>query len=214
LIGFCGSPWTLAAYMVEGKSVPGFPAVREMMEKSPVLLHHLLDLLAKSVAAHLAAQIEAGAQVVMLFDTWGGLLETEDYFNFSLHYLKQAIRDLKEHYNTNIPVILFTKGGGRWLEEIAASGCEAIGVDWTVSLKSAREQVGLRVALQGNMNPACLLESPEAIRKEAANILQAYGRGSGHVFNLGHGITPDVPPEHVSVLVDAVHELSQAYHAA
>src|SRR5579885_1206663 len=209
LIGFCGSPWTLAAYMIEGESRSGFPRVLKMMQEEPFLLHNLLDVLAQSVSAHLNAQIEAGVQVVMLFDTWGGLLDTPNYEEFSLYYVKQITANLLRNYNNNnskIPLILFTKGGSRWLEQMATSGCDVIGVDWEVSLGEARSRVGSRVALQGNMNPGVLLESPEAVRKEVERVLSSYGQGSGHVFNLGHGITPDVPPDNVKVLVDAVHE--------
>lgn len=214
LIGFCGSPWTLAAYMVEGQSKNGFPRLLKMVQESPFLLHHLLDILAQSVSAHLNAQIEAGVQVVMLFDTWGGLLDTQNYEEFSLYYLKQIMSSLLRHHNNKkIPVILFTKGGSCWLEQIVNTGCDVVGVDWEISLQAARAKVGTNVALQGNMNPTCLLTSPENIRNEVLRVLESYGSGSGHVFNLGHGITPDVPPEHVKILVDAVHELSQATHA-
>lgn len=214
LIGFCGSPWTLAAYMVEGRSGNGFPSVMKMLEDAPFVLHHLLDVLAQSVCAHLNAQIEAGVEVVMLFDTWGGMLDTENYSEFSLSYIKQIIAGLQRNYNgREIPVILFTKSGNRWLEQMANAGCDAIGVDWEISLQAAREQIGNKVALQGNMNPAVLLESPEAIRSEVQKVLESFGHGAGHVFNLGHGITPDVPPEHVKVLVDTVHEVSKAFHS-
>jgi len=214
LIGFCGSPWTLAAYMVEGKSKNGFPEIMKMLQKSPFLLHHLLDVLADSVAAHLNAQMEAGVQVVMLFDTWGGMLNTQNYTEFSLHYIKQVMAGLVRHYNNRkVPVILFTKAGNQWLEQMADTGCDALGVDWEISLQTARERVGSKVALQGNMNPASLLESPEEIRESVRRVIESYGQGTGHVFNLGHGITPDVPPEHVKVLVDSVHEISQKLHA-
>ncbi len=213
LIGFCGSPWTLAAYMVEGQAKTGFPTLFNMMQQAPLLLHKLLDLLAQSVRAHLNAQIEAGVQVVMIFDTWGGMLGTEDYETFSLDYIKQITSGLWRNYNNKkIPVVLFTKNGSRWLEKMAKAGCDMLGVDWEITLHEARKQVGTK-ALQGNMHPLCLLNSPEAIRHEVEKVLNSYGQGSGHVFNLGHGITPDVPPEHVKVLVDAVHELSKPYHA-
>lgn len=213
LIGFCGSPWTLASYMVEGQSKTGFPLIQAMVKEQPLILHKLLDTLAKSVCAHLNAQIEAGAQVVMLFDTWGGILNTPDYEEFSLSYIKQITANLLRHYNNSkIPVILFTKGGSRWLEQMAQAGVDALGVDWQVTLKEARARVGSQVALQGNMDPALLLTTPERIRSEVAAILDSFGSGPGHVFNLGHGITPDIPPEHVSVLVDTVHEVSKAYH--
>ena len=213
LIGFCGSPWTLAAYMVEGQSQPGFPKVQKMLTENPLLLHKLLNVLAESVCAHLNAQIEAGVQVVMLFDSWGGMLTTENYEIFSLFYIKQIIAGLKRNYNkSKVPLILFTKGGHPWLEQMAGSGCEAIGVDWEISLQAARARVGNQVALQGNMHPALLLESPEVIRSEVLRVIESFGQGPGHVFNLGHGITPNVPPENVAVLVDTVHELSKTYH--
>lgn len=213
LIGFCGSPWTLASYMVEGQSKTGFPLVQKMLEEAPFLLHNLLDILAKSVCLHLNAQIEAGAQVVMIFDTWGGILKTQNYEEFSLYYIKQITAGLLRNYNNSkIPLILFTKGGNRWLEQMAASGCDVIGVDWEISLQEARERVGEKVALQGNMNPMHLLETPDAIRSEALRVVDSFGHGSGHIFNLGHGITPDINPDNVKVLVDAVHELSKTYH--
>lgn len=213
LIGFCGSPWTLTAYMVEGRSKNGFPLILQMLKEQPMQLHNVLDVVANSVIAHLNAQIEAGAQAVMLFDTWGGLLETAEYTEFSLYYSQQIMAGLHRSYNSQkVPVILFTKGGKRWLEAMSLTGCDVLGLDWEMSLRAAREQVGSRVALQGNMNPAILLETPEVIRREVAAILETYGSGSGHVFNLGHGITPDVLPENVEVLVRAVHELSKPYH--
>lgn len=213
LIGFCGSPWTVGAYMIEGQSKNGFPTILKMLEEQPLLLHNVLDLLAQSIAAHLNAQIEAGADVVMVFDTWGGMLDTPNYEEFSLYYLSQIIASLTRNYNNNmVPVILFTKGGNRWLEKIAKTGCDGIGVDWEISLQEARQRVGSQVALQGNLNPALLLETPDIIQKETARVLGSYGHGAGHIFNLGHGITPDVPPENVKVLVDAVHELSKSYH--
>jgi uroporphyrinogen decarboxylase len=213
LIGFCGSPWTLSCYVVEGKGKTGFPLIHKMREENPMLLHQLLDVMAHSVIAHLNAQIEAGVSAVMIFDTWGGMLQTRDYEEFSLHYVKQIISGLQRNYHQKrIPVILFTKGGKHWLETMAQSGCDVLGVDWEVTLQEARARAGDKVALQGNMNPASLLGDPQQIRAEAAEILASYGQGSGHIFNLGHGITPDVPPEHAGVLVDAVHELSQPYH--
>lgn len=213
LIGFCGSPWTLAAYMVEGQSKSGFPRLRKMLEEEPVHLHKLLNILAQSVAAHLTWQIRAGARAVMIFDTWGGILDTRQYLDFSLNYIKKAAENLPGNYNNyKVPLILFTRGGNRWLEQMVETDCDVLGLDWEISLEEARQRVGAKVALQGNMNPAVLLEGPEQIRSEAARILQSFGPGSGHVFNLGHGITPDVPPEHVRILVDAVHELSKPLH--
>lgn len=215
LIGFCGSPWTLASYMIEGKANKEFPAIKKMMKEDPKLLHKLLDTLAQSVSEHLNAQIKAGVQAVMLFDTWGGMLETADYQEYSLRYCQQVISNLlREHEGLAVPMILFTKGGGKWLDLMANTGCDALGVDWLVDLKVAREQVGNQVALQGNMSPDFLYRSPEEIRSEVKRILQSYGSGTGHVFNLGHGILPDVPPENVAVLVDAVHEFSRIYHPA
>jgi len=208
LIGFCGSPWTLATYMVEGRANKNFPLIQSLLQQDPALLHTLLDKLAQAVAAHLNAQIRAGVNAVMIFDTWGGILETEKYQQYSLHYIQQIINQLLP----NIPIILFTKSGGQWLNLMANTGCHVLGVDWQVNLTLARQQVGQRVALQGNLNPAVLYESPETIRQEVARILQEYGKGSGHIFNLGHGIEKDVPFEHVAVLVDSVHELSQKYH--
>lgn len=211
LIGFCGSPWTLAAYMIQGQSQPGFPLAVKMLNEAPLLLHNLLDKLAKSVCAHLNAQIEAGAEAVMLFDTWGGMLDTPDYEEFSLYYIKQITAGLIRNYNNSkIPLILFTKGGSRWLEQMADTGCDMLGVDWGVTLQEAQQRVGRKVALQGNMNPTSLLNSPDAIRQEVATIIDSFNGNTGHVFNLGHGITPDIPPEHVKVLVDAVHEYSKA----
>jgi uroporphyrinogen decarboxylase len=213
LIGFCGSPWTIACYMVEGQANKSFPHIQKMRQSEPQLLHHLLDVMAQSISLHLKAQIAAGVQVVMIFDTWGGMLDTDNYKNFSLKYIQQVISELtKIHTTQRIPVILYTKEGGKWLELIADSGCDMVGVDWHTSLNEARDRVGHKVALQGNMDPAILLKNPDVIRAETARVLQEFGPGTGHVFNLGHGITPDVPPENVAVLVDAVHNLSREYH--
>lgn len=215
LIGFCGSPWTMATYMVEGSANKSFPAIRAMMMSDPLVLHSLLDTLADAVILHLNAQINAGVQAVMLFDTWGGMLTTEHYKEFSLAYAQKIIQGIvKTSAGQDVPVIFFTKGGGGWVHLMQKTGCDVIGLDWTVDLGHVRQQVGDTVALQGNMNPAVLYESPETIRAEVARILQSYGHGSRHVFNLGHGIPQDVPPEHVAVLVDAVHELSQKYHTS
>lgn len=214
LIGFCGSPWTLAVYMIEGEAKPHFPQAQKMLNEEPRLLHNLLDILSKSVSIHLQRQVAAGAQVVMLFDTWGGLLSAINYQQFSLLYLKQAILEFKSYNNDKIPVILFSRNSGECLEDISNhSGCDVIGIDWQVSLKDARKRIGEKIGLQGNMNPAHLLTSPEQIQQEVLRVLDSFGHGSGHIFNLGHGITPDVPPEHVAVLIDAVHDLSKSYHA-
>ncbi len=210
LIGFCGSPWTVGAYMVEGKANKSFPLIHAMRKEQPKVLHSLLNVLAQSISLHLSAQIKAGVQVVMLFDTWGGLLDTASYKEFSLRYLQQIITQLKNEHD--VPIILFTKGGGKWLDIMAATGCDALGIDWLLSLSEARQQVGHKVALQGNMNPEILYRSPEEIHAAVAEILASYGQGSGHIFNLGHGIIKDMNPEHVAVLVDAVHTLSQSYH--
>jgi uroporphyrinogen decarboxylase len=214
LIGFAGSPWTLATYMVEGGTNQDFRIVKTLMYEHPHLMHQLLRVLAAAVASYLNAQIAAGVQVIIVFDTWGGVLTTPSYKEFSLAYLHHIIEALtKEHEGRRVPVILFTKGGGQWLEAIAATGCDAVGLDWTHDIGEARHRVGHRVALQGNMDPAVLFASPDRIRAQVDSILASFGRGTGHVFNLGHGITPEVNPEHVRILVDTVHELSQPYHA-
>ncbi|MEQ1531852.1 MAG: uroporphyrinogen decarboxylase, partial [Methylococcales bacterium] len=213
LIGFSGSPWTLATYMVEGGSSKSFQKVKSMLYEQPKLMHTMLDKLAQSVAAYLNAQIEAGAQAVMLFDTWGGMLTTEDYLEFSLYYAKQVRALLKTDVDgQKIPTILFTKGGGAWLEAMADSGYDALGLDWQTDIHLARQRVGDKVALQGNMDPVLLYAKPEVIVEKVKTILQKYGAGSGHVFNLGHGILPDINPEHVKAMVDAVREFSPAYH--
>ncbi len=215
LIGFSGSPWTLATYMVEGGSSKSFQKVKGMMYEQPKLMHVMLDKLAQSVAAYLNAQIEAGAQVVMLFDTWGGMLTTEDYLEFSLYYAKQVRAQLKTNVDgQQIPTILFTKGGGLWLEAMADSGYDALGLDWQTDIGLARTRVGDKVALQGNMDPVALYADPSVISEKVKTILHKYGSGSGHVFNLGHGILPDMNPDHVKAMVDAVHEHSRAYHQA
>jgi uroporphyrinogen decarboxylase len=213
LIGFSGSPWTLVTYMVEGCGTKTFGRVRGLMYGNPAAMHRLLEKVAAAVAAYLNAQIAAGAQAVMIFDTWGGILSTRHYLDFSLSYMERIVDALvREHDGRRVPVILFTKGGGHWLEAMAATGCDALGLDWTLDLAVAREQVGDRVALQGNLDPWALYAPPERIRAEVAAVLASYGHGTGHVFNLGHGITPEVDPDHVSVLVDSVHALSQPYH--
>ncbi len=209
LIGFSGSPWTLATYMVEGGSSKSFQKVKAMMFEQPQLMHQMLDKLAQSVADYLNAQIEAGAQAVMLFDTWGGVLSTEDYRDFSLRYAKQIRSLLKTNVDgQTVPTILFSKGGGLWLEMMADAGYDALGLDWQTDIAQARARVGDKVALQGNLDPITLYAKPEVIRQRVGSILEKYGQGSGHVFNLGHGILPDVNPDHVKAMVDAVHELS------
>lgn len=213
LIGFSGSPWTLATYMVEGSSSKEYAKVKGMLYDQPKLMHQLLDVLAKTIIEYLNAQIEAGAQAVMIFDTWGGVLTTHDYKEFSLAYMQQIIAGLKrENEGRKVPVIMFSKGGCQWLEAQADSGADALGIDWTIDIGRARERVGDKVALQGNMDPCVLYASPERIRQEVATILESYGKGSGHVFNLGHGIHQHVDPEHAKAFIEAVHELSKPYH--
>ena len=213
LIGFAGSPWTLATYMIEGGSSRDFARAKTLLLEHPRALHRLLALLAGATATYLSAQVRAGAQALMIFDTWGGVLTTTAYREFSLEYMRRIVRGLpRGDASQAVPVVLFTKGGGGWLEPIAASGCDAIGLDWTVDLGDARARVGAQVALQGNLDPTTLLASPARIRDEVGRILAEYGEGSGHVFNLGHGITPNVDPEHVAACVDAVHELSPQFH--
>lgn len=213
LIGFSGSPWTLATYMVEGGSSKAFTKIKQMMYAEPQTLHLLLDKLADSVISYLNAQIRAGAQAVMVFDTWGGVLTPRDYRDFSLQYMHKIVDGLiREHEGRRVPVTLFTKNGGQWLEQIAATGCDALGLDWTTDIADAKRRVGDKVALQGNMDPSMLYATPERIREEVATILAGFGHGNGHVFNLGHGIHQDVDPKHAGVFVNAVHELSARYH--
>jgi uroporphyrinogen decarboxylase len=213
LIGFAGSPFTLACYMVEGHSGSDFATVKKMLYERPDLLHLILSTNATAVTAYLNAQIEAGAQTVMIFDTWGGVLSHTAFHEFSLAYTARVIAGLKrEHEGARVPSIVFTKGGGVWLESIAAIGCDAVGLDWTVDIGAARARIGARVALQGNLDPAVLLAPPQAIQREAGAILERYGHGSGHVFNLGHGISQHTPPEHVSALIEAVRGRSGRYH--
>ncbi|HEX6549297.1 MAG TPA: uroporphyrinogen decarboxylase [Gammaproteobacteria bacterium] len=213
LIGFAGSPWTLATYMVEGRSSREFARIKTLLYQEPATLHALLAKLADAVTRYLNAQISAGAQAVMVFDTWGGTLAAAAYREFSLHYMSRIVAGLtREQDGRRVPVILFTKGGGGWLEAMAGSGCDALGIDWTQDIGEARRRVGNTVALQGNLDPAVLHASPEHIREQVATVLKDFGHGSGHVFNLGHGITQDVKPEHAAALVAAVHELSPAYH--
>ena len=214
LIGFAGSPWTIATYMIEGESSKNFSRAKGMLYGQPDMMHMLLDVLSRSVTDYLNGQIAAGVDVVMVFDTWGGILSRAAYREFSLEYMQRIVQGIRsDGRNESVPVILFTKGGGLWLEDIAGSGCDAIGVDWTVEIDAARRRTGGRVALQGNLDTAVLYSSPAAIRRQVAEILAAYGPADGHVFNLGHGIHPDIDPDKVAVLVDAVHELSRPFHA-
>ncbi|MBT4521379.1 MAG: uroporphyrinogen decarboxylase [Halieaceae bacterium] len=213
LIGFSGSPWTLASYMVEGGSSKDFRHIKTMAYDQPELMHHLLSLLADAVADYLGAQVRAGAQVLQIFDTWGGVLSAAGYEEFSLAYMQRIISQIPgEADGRPVPVIVFTKNGGQWLPAIADSGATAVGIDWTTDIGVARACIGSSVALQGNMDPSMLFASPARIRQEVATILASFGHGSGHVFNLGHGITPGVDPDNVTAFVDAVQELSVKYH--
>jgi uroporphyrinogen decarboxylase len=213
LIGFSGSPWTLATYMVEGGSSKDHRKSKAMLYENPQAMHLLLDKLADSVIAYLNGQILAGAQAVQVFDSWGGSLSDAAYQEFSLAYMRKIVNGLiREHDGRKVPVILFTKGGGLWLESMADTGADALGLDWTTNIGDARRRVGDKVALQGNMDPSVLYASPQAIRAEVSRILASYGSGNGHVFNLGHGITPEVDPAHAGAFIEAVHELSAQYH--
>jgi uroporphyrinogen decarboxylase len=213
LIGFSGSPWTLACYMVEGGGSDNFSRIKAMAYNDPAALHRILEITTQAVIAYLAAQRAAGAQALQVFDTWGGVLAPPLYREFSLRYLTRIAQELPRGEGAErTPLILFGKGNAPYLEELAASGADALGVDWLVSMAEARRRCGDKVALQGNLDPAVLYASPDAIRNEVGAVLEGYGRGSGHVFNLGHGVTPDIDPEHVKVLVDAVHALSWPYH--
>ncbi|MCK0107241.1 uroporphyrinogen decarboxylase [Marinobacter sp. S0848L] len=213
LIGFSGSPWTLATYMVEGGSSKDFRETKKLAYGQPEVMHRLLDHLADSVIDYLNGQIKAGAQAVQIFDTWGGVLSGWAYEEFSLRYMKKIVDGLiRENEGRRVPVILFTKNGGQWLESIADTGCDAVGLDWTTDIGNARARVGDRVALQGNMDPTMLYAPKKRIREEVEDILSRYGQGTGHIFNLGHGITPEVDPEHAGAFIEAVVELSGKYH--
>jgi len=213
LIGFSGSPWTLATYMVEGKGGTDFLTTKKMAYARPDLLHHILETTAQTIIQYLNAQIAAGAQAVMIFDSWGGALSHNAYIEFSLNYMQKIVAGLtKNAEGMAVPSIVFTKGGALWLEAQAEIGADALGLDWTIDIGEARKRVGDKVALQGNMDPAVLLSTPEAIEKEVACILASYGHGHGHVFNLGHGITQWTPPENAAAFISAVHSLSKPYH--
>ncbi|HEX5354290.1 MAG TPA: uroporphyrinogen decarboxylase [Rhodanobacteraceae bacterium] len=208
LIGFAGSPWTLACYMIEGEGSRDFARVKAFALDDPAAMHRLLDVNARAVADYLAAQAAAGAQALMLFDSWGGMLAPAMFLEFSQRYLAQIATLLRDDSHVrDVPLILFSKGANASLESLADTGCAALGVDWTITLDAARRRVGDRVALQGNLDPATLLASPDAIRREVRRVKDDFGQYPGHVFNLGHGITPEVDPEHVAVLVDAVHDV-------
>lgn len=214
LIGFSGSPWTLVTYMVEGGTSKSFSRAKGLLYSDPNAAHRLLTVVADSVTAYLNAQVAAGAQALMIFDTWGGVLNPALYREFSLAYMQRIVEGLvREADGRAVPIVLFTKGGGTWLEDMAATGCDGVGLDWTTDISTARQQVGDRVALQGNLDPCTLYAPAERIRAEVAKVLAGFGSRPGHVFNLGHGIHPDIDPAHVQVLVDAVHELSAPYHA-
>ncbi len=214
LIGFSGSPWTLACYMVEGAGSTDYRLVKTMLYSRPNLMHRMLEVNAAAVAQYLNAQIEAGAQAVMIFDSWGGVLADGAFQQFSLAYTRRVLEQLKrEHAGQRIPQIVFTKGGGPWLEEIAAAQPDVVGLDWTVNLGAARARIGDQVALQGNIDPNVLFAGAAQIRAEVARTLASFGAATGHIFNLGHGISQHTPPENVAVLVDAVHELSTGLRA-
>jgi len=213
LIGFSGSPYTLACYMVEGQASDDWRNVKLMLHERPALLHRVLETNTRAVAALLNAQIEAGVNVLMIFDTWGGSLSAASYREFSLEYIQRVLSQLKRNSGAaRIPVIVFTKGGAPWLERIAATGCDCVGLDWSIDLGDARRRIGADAALQGNLDPAVLLASPEVIRREVQKALESFGSGSGHVFNLGHGVPQLTPPENVAALVAAVRELSPKFH--
>ncbi len=213
LIGFSGSPWTLATYMVEGGSSKDFRTIKAMLYDRPDLMHQVLDVTTRAVIEYLNAQIAAGAQAVMIFDTWGGSLSPRTYRDFSLAYMEKIVKGItREADGRTVPVILFTKNGGQWLEDMATTGCDALGIDWTTDIGNARKRVGDRVALQGNLDPSVLYASPDTIRREVGLVLESYGKGSGHVFNLGHGIHPQVDPERAAAMVEAVHDLSRPFH--
>jgi len=214
LIGFSGSPWTLATYMVEGSGTREFRKIKGLMYEQPEQLHALLEKLAKAVSLYLQAQIAAGVDAIMVFDTWGGILTPEQYRYFSLQYAEQLLSALDRNpLGRKVPAILFTKGGGQWLEEMSLSGYDALGLDWTIDIGQARTRVGERVALQGNLDPQALFAPIPVLRDEVRRILDGFGQGTGHVFNLGHGIWPDVDPDHVAAMIQAVHEFSPRYHS-
>lgn len=213
LIGFCGSPWTVATYMVEGKGSKQFSIIKGMLYQDPKLLGALLEKVTKASCLYLQAQIEAGAQAVMVFDTWGGVLSHQAYETFSLRYMRDIVTYLKSQDATkDIPIILFTKNGGQYLEQIANTGCQGIGIDWTVDLNKARSRVGHQVALQGNLDPCVLYANKADIQQHVKQVLDAFGKGNGHIFNLGHGIYPDINPDHVQVMIETIKQYSPLLH--
>ncbi|PPI88289.1 uroporphyrinogen decarboxylase [Candidatus Pantoea edessiphila] len=213
LIGFSGSPWTLAAYMVEGGGSKVFNKIKKMMYSDPLILHKMLDRLTDNIILYLNAQIHAGVQSLIIFDTWGGILTWSAYREFSLYYLQKIIENvLRKNKKSYVPIVLFTKGGNQWLEAMANIGFDGLGIDWTINIGDARRRIGNKVAIQGNMDPSVLYSSPKRIIKEVYKILKSFGKGSGHIFNLGHGIHQDTSPENAGVFIDAVHHLSRIWH--
>jgi len=217
LIGFTGSPWTLASYMVEGRGSKEFGLIKGLMFEDPKAMHQLLQIVTDSVITYLTAQVAAGAQSLMVFDTWGGMLSTSNYQTFSLAYMQQIVTAMKQNPSTkDIPIVLFTKGGGQWLEMMADTGCDGLGLDWTVDLTQAKARVGDRVVLQGNMDPVVMNTQPQMVKQQAEQVLSAYGQhadgNKGHIFNLGHGIQPHAKPENMQTLVDTVQQHSASFH--
>lgn len=214
LIGFSGSPFTLACYMVDGQGGGEFPETKRMLYQRPGLLHRILEINTRAVTEYLNAQIAAGAQAVMIFDSWGGILSTPAYHAFSLQYMERIVSELTRNAGSErVPNIVFTKGGGNWLETIASIGCDAVGLDWTVDLGEARRRVGDRVALQGNLDPSALFGTPERVVSETLDVLKSFGHGPGHVFNLGHGLQPSTPPDHVGLCARTVRTDSTGFHS-
>lgn len=218
LIGFTGSPWTLASYMVEGSGSKDFRRIKGLMFESPEATHQLLQTVTDSVIAYLKAQVAAGVQSLMVFDTWGGMLSTANYQAFSLAYMTQIVTAMKtDELTKEIPIVLFTKGGGQWLEMMADTGCDGLGLDWTVDIAQAKQRVGDRVILQGNMDPVIMNTGPAQVEEHALQVLASYGHHQpsdrGHIFNLGHGIQPFAKPENMQALVQTVQSQSAKYHA-
>lgn len=211
LIGFSGSPWTVATYMVEGGGSKEYQHIKRLMYGDTQALHQLLEKITTTTIAYLRAQADAGAQALMVFDTWGGVLTPRAYQLFSLQYMQAIVTALRKSH-ASIPITLFTKNGGMWLPDIARTGCNAVGVDWTTDLRDARSLTDDKVALQGNMDPGVLYGSKQTIREEVQSVLESYGSGGRHIFNLGHGIHQHIDPDNVEVMVETVHELSPAFH--
>ena len=205
LIGFTGSPWTMATYMVEGRGTHNFSLVKKMMLDRPDMFKHMLDLLATAGGFYLASQVKAGCRCVMVFDSWGGVLTSEHYLEYSLAPMQKLMTVFNEQGGSDTPIILFTKGGGMWLEAMARTGCEVLGLDWTINIGEAKRRVGQQVALQGNLDPCILLASAQTVKREVRKVLDSFGGGVGHIFNLGHGIYPSTDPENLHVLLETVH---------